>query len=56
MKFLKKRHLSVYVMPDHKLTYVDIHPEAIKPEKEWPYKIATVVVFAAIGVLLAWRG
>jgi len=56
MKFSKKRHLSMYALPDHKLTYVDMHPEAIKPVKEWHYQIAAVVVFAAIGVLMAWRG
>ena len=43
-------------MNKHQLTYIDMHPQAIKPTREWPWAVATVVVFALIGVLLAWRG
>jgi len=43
-------------MNKHQLTYIDMYPQAIKPTREWPWAVATVVVFALIGVLLAWRG
>lgn len=41
---------------DHKLTYIDLHPQAIERRREWPWALACVVIFATIGVLLAWRG
>ena len=44
-------------MNRHQLTYIDMHPQAIeKPRAEWPWALAALAVFAAIGILLAWRG
>ena len=44
-------------MKTHELKYLDLHPQALeKPRAEWPYAIATLAIFALIGVLLAWRG
>lgn len=40
---------------DHKLTYITMYPQAIKPEpRQWPAVIACVVLFAAIGAMLAY--
>lgn len=40
---------------DHKLTYIQLHPQALKPARaEWPYALACVVLFAAIGAMLAY--
>lgn len=42
---------------NHQLTYIDLHPQSIeRPRREWPWAVACVIVFAAIGVMLAWRG
>jgi len=43
-------------MNRHSLTYIDMHPEAIKPARTWPHALACLAVFALIGVMLAWRG
>ena len=29
---------------DHKLTYIDLHPQPIKPRREWPHAL----LFAAL--------
>ena len=29
---------------DHKLTYIDLHPQPVKPRREWPYAL----LFAAL--------
>lgn len=40
---------------DHKLTYIDLHPQATEPEpRQWPAALACVVLFAAIGAMLAY--
>ena len=39
-------------MNRHQLTYIDMHPQAIeKPRAEWPWALAALAVFAAIGIL-----
>jgi hypothetical protein len=44
-------------MNKHRLHYIDMHPQPIKPEpRQWPAALAAAAVFAAIGVMLAWRG
>lgn len=44
-------------MNRHNLTYIDLHPAPVKRERrDWPHIVAAVVVFAAVGALLAWRG
>jgi hypothetical protein len=43
-------------MNRHQLTYIDMHPQPVTPKRDWLWAVATVVVFALIGVLLAWRG
>lgn len=46
-------------MNRHSLTYVDLHPEPVKPASRWPdiaWAVVCLAVFALIGVLLAWRG
>jgi hypothetical protein len=43
-------------MNKHQLTYIDMYPQPVTRGREWPWAVATVAVFALIGVLLAWRG
>jgi hypothetical protein len=43
-------------MNRHQLTYIDMHPQPVTHKRDWPWVVATVAVFALIGVLLAWRG
>lgn len=43
-------------MNKHQLTYIDMHPDAIKPERTPWAAVAAIAAFAAIGLLLAWRG
>lgn len=44
-------------MKTHELKYLDLHPQPLeKPKADWPWAIATLAIFALIGVLLAWRG
>lgn len=44
-------------MNKHQLTYIDLHPQPVRESsREWLWAVATVAVFALIGVLLAWRG
>lgn len=43
-------------MSRHQLNYIDLHPQSIKPRRDWRAAIACVAIFAAIGVMLAWRG
>lgn len=44
-------------MNRHSLTYIDMHPQPIEREpRQTLWVIATLAVFAGIGVLLAWRG
>lgn len=44
-------------MNRHTLRYIDLHPQPVKTARaEWPWAIGCVIIFAAIGVLLAWRG
>ena len=32
---------------DHKLTYIDLHPQPIKPRREWLQDICAALTFAA---------
>lgn len=44
-------------MNKHSLTYIDMHPEPVKPEPSgfW-HVLVCLAIFALIGVMLAWRG
>lgn len=48
-------------MNRHTLRYIDLHPQPVKPRRtrpdsQWPWAIGCVIIFAAIGIMLAWRG
>ena len=53
---LSTREKAHTMKHDHQLTYIDLHPQSIKPRRDWLAAIACVAIFAAIGVMLAWRG
>lgn len=41
---------------NHQLTYIDMHPQSLQPRRQWRHMLAALAIFAAIGILLAWRG